>query len=170
MLQYTKFDFFVHLFGKISVPPAITMSNYCINGENVAVHEEYSEALGFSRLYTADGRLLVLVTNSYGAGWSTNAGISADNLLMDARIVRFFYETYVSPRLVKLDSREVRFWKLDEAPMKAFLEQLGFEYVYLGGLSNLDIEFVPPNSKFRVTEYDGLESIVIYNPEKWFTS
>lgn len=53
--------------------------------------------------------------------------------------------------------------------MKAFLEQLGFEDVYLGGLSNLEIEVVQSGRKFRLKEYDGLES-VIFTSDKWFTA
>ena len=154
----------------------IPRMNYFRNGvtlEKVAVHEVYNENLGFSRLYTDKNELLVLVTNGYGAPWSTLSN-SPINLLMDARIVQFFYDTYIA----RLFDEQRSCWmcgiicecKVDEAPMQTFLAGLGFQNIYLRGLSNLAIETVPAGKKFRVTEYDGCESVVIYTEDRWISS
>ena len=149
--------------------------------EEVLVHEVKNETLGFSRLYTNDGdgngKLIVLTTNYYGSGWSTEIRTNhSKQLLMDARIVRFFYKTYIVPLHTKPRTCEcglVCGCSVDQEPMRKFLKELGIETEFLpslGSLKNLSIEFVPPNKKFRVSAYDGLESIEVYNEEYWILS
>ena len=134
------------------------------------LREVYDEELGFSRLYTEKGELLILITSARGCSWwNANPNSPMINLMMDARIVWFFYETYIIPCECGCNGF-VRNWKVDEAPMKAFLEGLGLYDIDLGGLPNLAIEAVPPNKKFRVTESNGLECLVIYNDDDWFSS
>ena len=145
--------------------------------EEVPVHEEYNETLGFSRLYTDKGELLVLISSGFGSSWSADCYAKKDltrHLLMDARIVRFFYDTYIKPLVGKQRPCHgcglVCSCRVDEAPMQQFLEELGFPDVYLGCLKNLTIETVPPNTKFRVTEYDGSESLIFYSEASWENS
>lgn len=143
--------------------------------EEVLVHEAKNEKLGFSRLYTTDGKIAVLVTNDYGSGWSTEIcdGKLKQQLLMDARIVGLFYETYIVPGHTKPRTCECRLvcsCSVNAEPMQEFLATLGIEIDFLCSLNNLSIEFVKPNAMFRVSAYDGLETIIYYNKNDWYES
>jgi membrane protein involved in colicin uptake len=39
--------------------------------------------------------------------------------------------------------------------------------VYMGGACDLAIEWVPIGSLFQIHEYDGSESLVIFDESKW---
>ena len=39
-------------------------------------------------------------------------------------------------------------------------ENLGIEHVYCGGASNLEIEWIPEGTQFRIDEYDGSETLI----------
>jgi len=146
-----------------------------LNLEEVPVQELQSEKLGFCRLYSNRGELLVLVTNGYGSAWSASLSPKiAPHLLMDARVVAFFYQNYIVPLQTEQRKCKCRGFlcgcSLDEAPMRTFLESLGFEDIYLGGLNNLSIKFIPGDKKFQVREYDGAESICFFKEENWHSS
>jgi hypothetical protein len=156
--------------------PRINYDAQNLTLEKVPVQEVYNEKLGFSRLYTDKEELLVLVSGGYGSAWSSDLITNKDlasRLLMDSRIVRFFYDTYIAPLIGKQRTCRcgmICVCEVDEEPMKEFLEQLGFKDIYLGGLRNVSIQTVPANKKFRVTEYDGCETLLFYHEESWHTS
>ena len=140
--------------------------------EKSNTHEVYDEKLGVSRLYTDKNELLILIASGYSSTWSANP----INLLMDARVIWFFYDTYIIPCECGCNGF-VRNRKVDEAPMQTFLEGLGYHDVYLRGFQNLAIEIVPPNKKFRVIKPDGLDDYegyssleIFYNDDDLFTS
>lgn len=158
-----------------------------VTREDVPVREFHDKDLGFKRLYTDNDELLVLLAAGYGSPWSAEScgcptKVIRNHLLMDAHIVKFFYDTYIAP--LAAEPRKCRCGMVcsctvDEAPMRQFLvdyfKSLGFEekhaqHIYLGGLRNLQIAVVPVGKKFRVTEYDGMESLMFYNPESWHSS
>ena len=155
--------------------------------EDVHVREFHDSFSGVKRLYTDKGELLVLLATGYGSPWSAKScGCPTkdirNHLLMDARIVKFFYDTYIAPLAAeprKCKCGMVCSCGVDEAPMRQFLndyfKMLGFEEehtqrIYLGGLRSLQIAVVPADKKFQVTEYDGMESLMFYNPESWHSS
>ena len=43
----------------------------------------------------------------------------------------------------------------------------GDDYFYDGGASDLEIRWVPVGSRFRINEYDGSESVVLFEEENW---
>lgn len=141
------------------------------------VKEVYDEKLGFSRLYIKGGKLggylLVLIADDYGAGWSTNsAGKYAQHLLMDSRVVLFFYKTYIAPLQLDCECDTLQcVCDVSESPMRDFLKSIGLDTscINLAGISKLKIGFVPPNKTFCIQEYDGYESIIFPN-ENWYTS
>jgi len=142
--------------------------------EEVAVTEVYDKTLGFSRLYTAKGELLILATCYYGEGWSTCSTDYVKYLLMDSRIVLFFYNTYIQPLFGKARTCGCRSYacrcKVDEKPMADFLESIPITPAYLGGLKHLEISFVPPKTRFRVFEKDGCEIVDYFREEHWHSS
>jgi len=89
-----------------------------------------------------DGKVAVAVSIGFGAGWSTWADVNP----MDARFNQLF-----------LDG------KYDEAV--ALCEKLDLGYA--GGAHDVEIVWVPVGTRFRITEYDGAESIEYRNEIKW---
>ena len=82
----------------------------------------------------------VLISPGYGAGWST---WNEKELATDKRIIKAFE------------------LGMNEAEMSEYLEELGYENVYMGGYHDCEIVEVPKGSRFIIEEYDGHESILI---------
>lgn len=95
-----------------------------------------------------DGKVAVLISPSYGAGWST---WNHTDLCFDYEVVQ---------------------WVLDDKPKaKEFIEKTGERLdVYTGGMKDLEVIFITPGTPFRITEYDGYESIVFENDLNWMTA
>ena len=98
-----------------------------------------------------DGRVAVLVSRGFGAGWST-WNQERPELLFDPFIVNLLIE---DP-----DERD---------KIKAYMD-LKYPDVYTGGLDDLVVQWVPQGEKFRIHEYDGAESLVLMSEEKWVTA
>ncbi len=100
-----------------------------------------------------DGNVAVLVSPGYGAGWSTWSSSFSEFLIFDRRLV------------------ELAEKKADEAAVKQVLEeQFGDAYIHTSGWRDIRIEWVPVGTMFRITEYDGNESIEINNDVKWHSA
>ena len=94
-----------------------------------------------------DGRVAVLVSRGFGAGWST--------------WISDYPECLFDPVLAQMivdgaDEMEI-----------ATVAQKRYPEAYLGGLDGLDVEWLPVGTKFRVDEYDGAESIEILDEVRW---
>ena len=90
-----------------------------------------------------DGKVAVIVSRGYGAGWSTWARDAHAEWCLHA------------PELVEaLEAGDID-------KFRALAEARG-EGIYLGGASKkqLDIEWVPQGQPFYVHEYDGSEWVV----------
>lgn len=90
-----------------------------------------------------DGKVAVLVSHGYGAGWST---WSQDE-------TRVF-----NPRIAAA--------VIDEVPLPELLQIAKEEYPhdYLGGVDGLVVHWVPQGTAFRIHEYDGSESLEYIGP------
>lgn len=88
----------------------------------------------------------VLISPGYGAGWSTWEG---KGLATDARLIDAF-EHGVS-----------------EEEMHQLCADLGYGDVYMGGFKNLRVVEIPEGTFFRVSEYDGYESIEVFDDSDW---
>jgi hypothetical protein len=95
-----------------------------------------------------DGKVAVLVSPDYGAGWYS--WHSVEELLYD-------------PSIVKWVERK----ELDK--ILTYME-LKYPEVYCGGLENLEVHWVPVGAQFRIDEYDGAESLVLATNERWLTA
>ena len=103
-----------------------------------------------------DGNVAVLYSPEYGAGWSTwwyNDDL-VETLLFHPLIVE------------KVESGLEK-----EITTEWLVEQFGrdFEGVYCGGASQLEIEWLPEGTAFRIDEYDGFET-VITNEHLYYTA
>ncbi len=94
-----------------------------------------------------DGRVAVLVSRGFGAGWST--------------WMSEYPEALFDPVLAQMivdgaDEMEI-----------ATVAQKRYPDAYLGGLDGLNVEWLVIGTKFRVDEYDGAESIEILDEIHW---
>ena len=95
-----------------------------------------------------DGRVAVLVSPGYGAGWYT--WHYNEELLYDPSIVEWLEQ--------------------DNMPkIEAYLA-LKYKDEYFGGLEDLVVMWVPVGARFRIEEYDGAESLVLESEERWITA
>ena len=93
-----------------------------------------------------DGKVAVLVSPGYGAGWSTwNKNCAA--CLFDPEVVAWVENGKQGP----IPDMEAKYG--------------GF--FFDGGAEDLLIEWVPVGERFRIDEYDGSESIYFERDEKW---
>jgi hypothetical protein len=101
-----------------------------------------------------NGKVAVCYSPGYGAGWSS----WADDELKEALM---FHHAIVNMILEG---------KQDLIDEQWLFDNLGEEYedVYTGGVKDLIIEWVPQGSLVRINEYDGFESVEIYNTDNYF--
>jgi hypothetical protein len=97
-----------------------------------------------------DGKVAVLFSPGFGAGWSTWNGAYADDILFDPVIVGYV---------------ENEKW-----PELTTYVAMRYPDVYTGGLNDLTIKWIPQGSLFKVEEYDGSESITINDSAEWFVA
>lgn len=99
--------------------------------------------------YEKDGKVAVLVSPGYGAGWSTWASSSVDKAVaMDKRIVQYVLDE-------------------DLVSLREFMEK-EYPHVYLGGMEDLIVEWVTKGEAFEITEYDGYESLNIIGEQEYW--
>jgi len=89
-----------------------------------------------------DGKVAVLVSRGYGAGWSTwNSGLG------DAAV----FCPEMAADILAGRSAEKTAMRL-------------FPGAYHGGVADLQVEWVPVGTRFEIDEYDGNESLRILSP------
>lgn len=94
-----------------------------------------------------DGKVAVLYSPGYGAGWST--WCCNDDLI----------ETLLFHPLIV---EKVESGHENEITTEWLVQQFGkeFEAVYCGGAGQLEIEWLPKGTAFRIEEYDGFETVI----------
>ena len=90
--------------------------------------------------YIKDGNIAVLYSPGFGAGWST---WGEPEMAYDKDLVEAFIEGSHAKLQEKAEGK--------------------YPNVYLGGLEDVKIEWVPQGVGFRISEYDGSESIEYQN-------
>jgi hypothetical protein len=91
-----------------------------------------------------DGKVAVLVTRWYGAGWSTWN--------------EEFPELLFHPKIVEMVLKEQQC----EIDKDWLVDNLGVKYanVYCEGCRNLEIKWLPIGKRFTIEEYDGAENLI----------
>jgi len=93
-----------------------------------------------------DGRVAVLYSPDYGAGWYT-WNTEHPDMMFDPTVVNYVLEG-----------------KVDQIKAYAALK---WPDAYIGGLDDLKIEWLPEGTAFRINEYDGNESIEVKEDLNW---
>ena len=105
--------------------------------------------------YVRDGQVAVLYSPGHGAGWSTWAREQAQDLIFDPWIVDILISDLVPEQ------------KLERIQAHC---NLCYPELYLGGLNDLEVAWIPQGTQFRIVEYDGNESIEIRDDIEWYTA
>ena len=95
-----------------------------------------------------DGKVAVLVSPGYGAGWYSWHLI--EELLYDPSIAEW----------------------LETGDMDKIEHYLTLKYPgeYFGSLEDLTVAWIDQGTEFRITEYDGAESIELKDQTKWLVA
>ena len=98
--------------------------------------------------FIRDGKVAVLVSHDYGAGWySWNQ--DHEGLMFNPTLVQMV-----------LDGLE------NEIDQEVVFEALGLnedDHIYTGGRAGLSVHWLEIGTKFEITEYDGYESLRIFD-------
>jgi hypothetical protein len=98
---------------------------------------------------TKDGKVAVLYSPGFGAGWST-WNKEMPEIIFDPAMVQ----------LVETDQ-----W--DELATYVTLKYPG---LYTGGIKDLKVSWIPKGSLFKINEYDGSESIELKENNDWIVA
>jgi hypothetical protein len=95
-----------------------------------------------------DGQVAVLISSGWGAGWSTwHYGSNREILIFH-------------PKLVELvESGQHNVYTIS-AVLNELLDKEEAEGIYLGGVMDLSITWIPEGTKFKIEEYDGSEYVI----------
>ena len=94
--------------------------------------------------YIKDGKVAVLVSKGFGAGWST---WNDHRLAYDKNVIELF---------MKYRDHDIDYEQFCDG-----IEALGYKGTYFGGLNGCLIKWVPVGTFFTISEYDGSESITL---------
>lgn len=105
--------------------------------------------------------LLVVYSPGYGAGW---ASWNHDTSLATYPPLVLWLLLGKDPNEL-MQSKSLLFTGLSDEGRRVF-KYVGSR-VYLGGVTDLVLGLVPRGSMWRIEEYDGSESLEIFNPSRW---
>jgi len=97
-----------------------------------------------------DGKVAVLISTGYGAGWST-WNTESPEMLFDPTLVQ----------MVEADA--------DMSELVAYAEKQ-WPNAYHGGLDELAVCWIDQGTEFRINEYDGSERIEVRNEVDWIVA
>lgn len=95
-----------------------------------------------------DGKVAVLYSPGFGAGWSTWDHENAEAIMFDPVVVNY-----------------VEHQKWDELTTYMAMR---YPEVYTGGMYDLTIAWITEGTLFKITEYDGSEGIEFKENDGWY--
>lgn len=98
-----------------------------------------------------DGKVAVLVSGGFGAGWST-WNYDYPEMLFDPVVARM------------VDCEEPDWHEIEKYCEEKYPD------AYLGGLDGLYVAWLPEGTAFQIHEYDGAESVKIRDEMIWETA
>lgn len=108
------------------------------------------------------GEIAVLVSDGYGAGWST--WNHYPEIAWDKRVVELFM-SLTAAEVAALAGLFGGSSGMDWVQRK--MDEWGYTSIYWGGFDGCSIKWVPAGTAFRITEYDGAEHIEYRDTTEW---
>lgn len=99
-----------------------------------------------NRYLNDQGKVAVIYSPGYGAGWSTWNTQVGDELVFDPGLVKLILDENYELAIIYAKNK--------------------WPGCYTGGLEQAKIEWLSPNTSFEITHYDGYELIGLAN-RKW---
>lgn len=124
--------------------------------DHLGITDQISFAVKKEKEIIRDGKVAILFSPGFGAGWYTWHGVDA--LLRDPEVVHLVECRSKAPE----EERQYYTEKIVEYCENTY----GTDYYY-GGADDLDIEWIELGDKFRITEYDGSEGIEYLTESRW---
>ena len=97
-----------------------------------------------------DGKVAVLISPEYGAGWST-WNYDLPEILFDPEVVKMVED------------------KTDSVTIQLYCDAKYPDH-YLGGADDLEVKWLAVGTEFKVNEYDGFETLEIKDLETWIVA
>jgi len=107
-----------------------------------------------------DGKVGVLYSPGYGAGWYT-WNYEFPEIIFDPKLIELVEE------LNTVRYRKVRFEQITKL-MEDYIDKT-YPDLFIGGMNQLQVKWIPEGTKFRIDEYDGSESLILQDEEHWIT-
>lgn len=112
--------------------------------------------------YEKDGKIAILISPGFGAGWSTWDG--DPSIAYDKRVVEFWLSHKDDWQFMH-DVSSIPFRDnpaIEE--IKQFFHSIGYDHCpYMGGFDDIVIKWVEPDTLWRINEYDGSEDLEIFS-------
>lgn len=102
---------------------------------------------------TCQNEVAILFSPGFGAGWYSWHG--QEQLLFDAHLVNMVQQGMAEDI------------NADVLAMVLGIPHAEAETIYLGGVAELEVAWVPLGEDFRVDDYDGSESITLKSEMRW---
>jgi hypothetical protein len=99
---------------------------------------------------TNEGKVAVLISEGFGAGWSTWNDEYPD-MLFDPEIAQMIEDDKSEDQIMQVAAKK-------------------YPKAYLGGLDGLVVKWLVEGTEFIVDEYDGAESLVIQSETDWMVA
>jgi hypothetical protein len=96
-----------------------------------------------------DGKVAILFSPGFGAGWYT-WNKELPELVFESAIAQFVLDE-----------------KFDELQTYVALK---YPEIYKGGMMELEVAWIPEGTEFRISEYDGAESIEVKTDTLWMVA
>jgi hypothetical protein len=101
-----------------------------------------------------DGNVAIIYSPGFGAGWST----------WNLEYTEYGQDLIFDPGLADLISNGS-----SQEQIEAYVI-LRWPDVYTGGLEQVVVEWIPIGTEFKITEYDGSESLGFRDSGEWITA
>lgn len=113
-----------------------------------------------------DGRVAVVLSPSFGAGWSTwNPDETQEFLALDATLAQMVLDNATPEAIVAYVHRVFPPVEDPDSPNDA-----GKFCMYTAEADSLQVQWVPAGVAFRIHEYDGSESIKLLDSDRVFVA
>ena len=104
-----------------------------------------------------DGKVAVLVSPGFGAGWSTWVYHGGEGEDYRGHIDFMLFDPTLVTMVERGDSVEA---------IESYVTAL-YPHTYCGGADDLTVEWLPVGTAFRIHEYDGSETVEIRDDINW---